>query len=203
MKGLLLKDIYTLTRQMGIILVMIVFFAVMGGSMSAFALVYSAMLPITALAYDERAKWDTLAAMMPYSALEIVFSKYMLGYIGIVFAAVISGGAEFVLASVKGGAFGGEELAGLLLTGCVALAMLAINLPFMFRFGVERGRIVFFIIIAVTVFIGMAGAGKLVEKLESMSASVGVVAGVALALAAALNAASVLASTAMYKRRSV
>ena len=55
MKGLLLKDWYTLIKQMKIMLVlMLVFACVPGYSMAAFAVVYTAMLPVTAFAYDER-----------------------------------------------------------------------------------------------------------------------------------------------------
>ena len=80
MKGLLLKDWYTLIKQMKIMLVlMLVFACVPGYSMAAFAVVYAAMLPVTALAYDERSKWDELAAMLPYSVREIVGGKYVLG----------------------------------------------------------------------------------------------------------------------------
>ena len=46
-------------------------FAYAGSSTASFAFVYSAMLPITAMAYDERSKWDKLAAMMPYSKRSI------------------------------------------------------------------------------------------------------------------------------------
>ena len=70
MKGLLLKDWYTLIKQMKIMLVlMLVFACVPGYSMAAFAVVYAAMLPVTALAYDERSKWDELAAMPPWRSL--------------------------------------------------------------------------------------------------------------------------------------
>ena len=65
---------------MKIFLVLLVAFALIPGySMSAFAVMYAAMLPMTALAYDERSKWDTLAAMMPYSTGALVLSKYLLG----------------------------------------------------------------------------------------------------------------------------
>ena len=81
MKGLLLKDWYTLIKQMKIMLVlMLVFACVPGYSMAAFAVVYAAMLPVTALAYDERSKWDTLAGMLPYADRERVLSRYVSGW---------------------------------------------------------------------------------------------------------------------------
>ena len=80
MKGLLIKDWKTLLKQMKVMLVIVVVFVCIPGTyMAAFALFYAAMLPITALAYDERAKWDELAAMMPYTVKSIVGSKYVLG----------------------------------------------------------------------------------------------------------------------------
>lgn len=64
MKGLLRKDFYTIIRQLKLYLVLVAVFAcVPGGSMAAFTVVYAAMLPFTALAYDERAGWDMLAAV--------------------------------------------------------------------------------------------------------------------------------------------
>ena len=72
MKGLLLKDILTLYKQTKIILLLMVVFACIPGlPTSAFAVFYGAMMPITALAYDERSKWDELAAMMPYSTRHV------------------------------------------------------------------------------------------------------------------------------------
>ena len=98
MKGLLLKDLYTLGKQMKIFLVLLVAFALIPGySISAFAVMYAAMLPMTALAYDERSKWDTLAAMMPYSTGALVLSKYLLGYFLAFCAALIALAAQVAL----------------------------------------------------------------------------------------------------------
>ena len=52
MKGLLLKDWYTLIKQMKIMLMlMLVFACVPGYSMAAFAVVYAAMLPVRSKGY--------------------------------------------------------------------------------------------------------------------------------------------------------
>lgn len=97
MKGLLLKDWYTLIKQMKIMLVlMLVFACVPGYSMAAFAVVYAAMLPVTALAYDERSKWDELAAMLPYSVREIVGGKYVLGVTAVAAAGAVAAAAQLI-----------------------------------------------------------------------------------------------------------
>ena len=54
-------------------------------------MVYAALLPVTALAWDEQSKWDGLAKMMPYSKFELVFSKYTVGYISVAAAAALCG----------------------------------------------------------------------------------------------------------------
>ena len=82
MKALILKDTYVIWRQMKYFLVMLLLFcALPNGFNNAFAVVYAAMLPYTALAYDERSKWDQLAAMMPYSTRDIVLGKYVFGWL--------------------------------------------------------------------------------------------------------------------------
>ena len=61
MKGLLIKDWKTLLKQMKVMLVIVVVFTCIPGTyMAAFALFYAAMLPLTALAYDETmSDWRT------------------------------------------------------------------------------------------------------------------------------------------------
>ena len=91
MKGLLLKDFYTITKSLRAFLLIVVILAVMPGTnMAAFAVVYASLLPVTALSYDERCHWERLAAMSPWSSRDIVVSKYLLGYLAIIGACLIS-----------------------------------------------------------------------------------------------------------------
>ncbi len=152
MKGLLLKDLYTITKQTRLFLVFIVIFALMPGfSMASFAIVYAAMLPISALAYDERCRWNELAAAMPYSSTELVFSKYVLGILGMVAATAIALAAKFVPSVLTGTAVDTESLYLTALVFCVGLLFISVNLPVMFRFGTEKGRLVMFAMAAMFV----------------------------------------------------
>lgn len=82
MKALLLKDFYVLWKQMKAFLVLILLFSALPGSYNAiFAVTYAAMLPYSCVAYDERSKWDQLAAMMPYSNRDLVLSRVHPGWI--------------------------------------------------------------------------------------------------------------------------
>ena len=149
MKALLLKDSYVLLKQMRFFFVLMAIFAVLPSfSMASFALVYSAMLPYTALAYDERSKWDTLAAMLPYTSYDIVAGKYVLGYLCTGGILLVSAAARLVTAK----AF---EIPMLLVLASVALLLMALTLPLMFKWGVEKGRLLF-----VFLMVGMAMASS-------------------------------------------
>ena len=202
MKGLLIKDVYTLTRQMKIFLLLIVAFSVMPGfSSSAFAIVYAAMLPVTALAYDERSKWDTLAAMMPYSTRELVWSKYVLGFLSVGCAGALSLAARVLLAAVRHTPAGAvlTDLPGVL---CVAAVLLAVTLPFMFRFGVEKGRLGFMALMVVAMAAGTAGINALEEAIENARVSPAALALTVGAAVILLTLGSVELSIRLYRRHS-
>lgn len=153
MKGLLLKDLYVLTRKMQMFFLVIIIFAVLPGfNMTVFAVVYSAMMPYTALAYDERSKWGQLAGTMPYSTRDIVVSKYVLGWLFMVAAALIALIAGTVESHFIQNASSPLTVAMAFWAG---LIMMAITLPPMFHFGVERGRM-FFILLIIVIACGSA-----------------------------------------------
>ena len=154
MKALILKDTYVIWRQMKYFLVMILLFSALpSGFNNAFAVVYAAMLPYTALAYDERSKWEQMAAVMPYSTRDIVLGKYVFGWLCIAAAAVLSLLLQAVLSLVSSRSF---SPAMMVMSALGGLCILAISLPVMFRFGVEKGRMAMFLIIFLVC--GTAGA---------------------------------------------
>ena len=200
MKALMLKDTYVIWRQMKYFLVMILLFSALpSGFNNAFAVIYTSMLPYTALAYDERSKWDQLAAMMPYSTRDVVLGKYVFGWLCIGAAAVLSGLFQAVLSLVIDRAF----LSGVMALSVLgALCILAVSLPLMFRMGVEKGRLAMFLII----FLVCGAAGAIASIAENMnngtvSASLGPISAVLLIAALVLNAVSVPLSMRFYAKR--
>ena len=172
MKGLVWKDIYTLLKQAKFILLLMVLFACLPGySMSAFAIFYGAMLPITALAYDERSKWDELAAMMPYSVKEIVGSKYVLGLLLVGSISALSIAARIVIGIIKAAPFDAEGIISILILACLSLVLLMVDLPLMFRLGVEKGRIIYILLSCVGVVAGVSYIDQLMAVLDSMMVS--------------------------------
>lgn len=155
MKGLLIKDLYTIIKQMKIFIVMIIVFQLLPGfSLSTFAIVYCAMLPITALAYDERSKWNNLAAMLPYKAKDIVISKYILGYISVAIATTLAIIIKIITNIGNFNSNDGEFITSFLIAMFIATVLQAINLPIMFKFTVEKGRIFLLFLLGLTVAVG-------------------------------------------------
>jgi len=192
MRALIKKDLFVLIRQMRMFLVIIVVFAILpGNSMTVFAVVYTAMLPYTALAYDERSKWDQMAAMLPYTNGDIVLSKYLLGYLLMGCAALLSLAAKLITRS---------DPSGMLLGLCIGLLMMALTLPPMFRFGVEKGRMFF---VFLMVLLGVGGTSLVTGITESPNTgSMEHLLMLILPLAAVvLNAVSIPLSIVLYGRR--
>lgn len=170
MKGLLLKDILTLYKQTKIILLLMVVFACIPGlPTSAFAVFYGAMMPITALAYDERSKWDELAAMMPYTAKAIVGSKYALGLLLIGSISLLSAASQVVVSVVQHVPLNTETLISIPLVACGALLMMLIDLPLMFRFGVEKGRIIYILLTCGCVTYFAMNTDDVIASLDTVS----------------------------------
>ena len=200
MKALILKDTYVIFRQMKYFLVMILLFSALpSGFNNAFAVIYAAMLPYTALAYDERSKWDQMAAMMPYSTRDIVLGKYAFGWLCIGAAAVLSALLQAVLSLAVNRTF----LPGVMALSVLgALCILAITLPLMFRFGVEKGRLAMFLII----FLVCGAAGAIANIAESVEqgtsfAFQGSVLVILLIAAVVLTAVSIPLSQRFYRER--
>lgn len=204
MKALLKKDIFVLIRQMRLFLVMIIIFSVLPGvNMTTFAIVYCGMLPYVAMAYDERSKWTELAAMMPYTPGDIVLSKYTLGWMAIGFATVLSTAAHLILGRIFPSAYS-LALSEVFPSLCIGFIMMAVTLPLMFRFGVEKGRLLFILLIVVLA----CGGGALVQGMVGFDGEIPVALNTFFslgipALAVVLTAISVPLSIVMYNRRSV
>ena len=153
MKGLIIKDASVLIKKSKFLFLLIFLFAVMPvTSFLGLSVIYPAMLPITALAYDEQSKWDSLAAMMPYSVFELTFSKYILCYIITFSIAAVSFIIHNAVALFVTYA---EPVTMLEMTVYLSVSLLipALNMPLVLRFGVEKGRFVFiFTTIGISLF---------------------------------------------------
>lgn len=199
MKALIKKDIFTVLKSMKVFLVIIILFSIIPNfSASSFAVVYASMLPLTALAYDERSKWDTLAATMPYSPWQIVGSKYVLGYFGLAGSILLTLAAQGAT-RLLGVAFDAASSESVLYAACTGLLMTALSLPAAFRFGVEKGRLMLTALI-VCILAVVLFSDRLTQVFSADTSAVSLRIA-ALIFFAAINAASIALSAKLYEKR--
>lgn len=149
MIGLILKDIYNLKKQSKIYLILLVFYFFMGmanRSISMFGTMLSvlaATLPVTAMAYDEKNNWERYALTMPLSRKDMVLSRYILGLLFAFIAFIISMASSVFLSNESFV----ESVAVNVGTLCFVLLLMAIIFPILFKFGIEKGRILMILIL--------------------------------------------------------
>ena len=199
MKALLKKDIFCVLKTMKVFLLVIVLLAFIPGfSACSFALIYAAMLPLTALAYDERCKWDVLAATMPYSPRQIVLSKYALGILGVLASLILTLAAQ---ALINPSQFDGETAVMLLSTACAGILMLLLSLPLAFRFGVEKGRLFLMALLSCSAVAVFSLNARFTQALAASALPAPLVALLAAAGLCAVAAASVWAAEKSYAKK--
>jgi len=155
MKALLTKDFIVIFKQLKYFLFIIPILAITNEpSMTIIAIMISAMIPMTAIAYDEQSKWNELAIMLPYSKKQLVFSKYALGYLCMLIATILFLVAEFILSTFLNINIS-NNLFMLKFAIVAGLLLIAINIPIALKFGSQKGRFIFIILIGL---IGVLGS---------------------------------------------
>jgi len=164
MKGLLLKDLYmTKTYCKAYLLITVVFIAVsFASSENLFFVFYPCllcgMIPVNLLGYDERSRWLQYSETMPYTKGQIVSGKYLIGLGTQMAILIITGIAQAIRMSISGTFVLGEYLVLLMLLLIMSLLASSITLPFMFKLGVEKGRMAYYIMI------GIVCAGSIISS---------------------------------------
>lgn len=200
MKALLYKDLCVLWSQMKFVLFFVALFCAMpdtGLCLNTFFVVYAGILvPISLFAYDERARWDALAAMLPFSVRDLVLSRYLLSWLSTAFAILcyLAGQVIFSPGHVP------TRTSLLTLVFIVALFLLvqAVYFPLLFRLGAEKGRLAIIVVIAAVACLGAIGADLFTLVSAAPAAAFPPV---FLAAALLLSLASVKAAERQYARR--
>lgn len=203
MKGLILKDFHNITKQYKILLILFAFYLI--GSVSSkdadffgsIITILMTMQVITAMAYDEKSNWNRYALTMPISRSDLVLSKYLLGCILL----AISFAANFIFQIFAGPGTFTEALLSSFATTGLGLFFIFLILPFLFKFGVEKGRyiamLIFFIPTGVLVIVSKMGLQLPDEDFMSVFPVIGIL---VLILAGII---SVSASLAIFKKKEV
>ena len=175
MKGLLIKDLSyikqsKLLQTAGLITLI---FAFAGGNMvTTYLAVMSASMLQTTFTYDEYKGGMKYILTLPVTRKQYVQSKFLLagllGFAGTVFGLAVNA----VVSLIKGGSMLEVQAIALLFAGVMVMVLLltAIYIPLLLKFGVERGRLMAFmmmIILAVTIAIGAIVLIDVLDRLTS------------------------------------
>lgn len=153
MKGLLLKDFYMMKKYCrAYLLIVVVFTAVsLVSDNNMFFIFYPVllcgMIPVNLLSYDERSHWIQYSGALPYTKSQIVSSKYIIGLSAQTAVLLITGIAQGIKMSRSGGFFGSGYFLALMLAMVIMAAFSSICLPFIFKFGTEKGRMAYYAMI--------------------------------------------------------
>ena len=198
MKALLYKDFLVLWKQMKFVVFMVAVFCLFpntGLSLNTFFIAYAGLLiPISLFAYDERAKWDSLAAMMPFSTRDMVLSRYVFAWLATAYAVLCYLLGQFFFSS----GFLAESLMVLGMTLTILMIAQAVYFPILFRLGAEKGRMVMMVVI-IGIMVVVALAAAVLEKLALPPSPMMILPG--LVIGAVLSLASVKVSVKQYEQR--
>ena len=144
-RGLLLKDIFELWAQCRVQLVLTGVYLLLPlfikgiGLFASVGMMLLAMMPVYALGYDERCRWERYALAMPVRKSDLFWSRFLLGVVAIALGAAV----QALVALLTGR---GELLSSLAVTAPSAVVYLLITLPLMMKLGVEKGRFLFLLL---------------------------------------------------------
>ena len=159
MTGLIMKDILVMRKALTSYLFIMVLYAVMAlldifnfGFLITFVQVMLMVLPITAFAYDEQAKWDRYAMSLPLGRSKVVGARYLFV---LVLALCTFSLALFGIAIIY--LLQQEDLVEMLLTlmvsASIGLLVPAIILPLNYKLGAERARPYLYTVIFIPVIV--------------------------------------------------
>ena len=218
MTGLILKDFLILRKTLRSYLFVLVVYAGV-----AFTGVWSAdivgvlmvvtvtMLPMNVFAYDKQAKWDTYGLALPVGRTKTVAARYLC----VLLLCLLSVGLTAILGVMLYAAGRVEEPVEFLVScsvmGLMSVLVNAIMLPFLYKFGPERARMMFFgimggIVLVVVLFLFPLGGLEWLKSLELAEPTLGQIAilpAIAAAAGTALLALSFLLSRHFYGNQDI
>ncbi len=159
LKSLIIKDIYMMIKYCKLHFIsLFIFIGIYIFDESQFIFlfypcIFFSALPITLLSYDKHSKWNEYALTMPIKKSDLVISKYIVGILTYSVMMILTLFA-ITVKEVLNRTFNANTiivfLSILITVYCLSTS---VNLPFVFRFGIEKGRLAYFV--SMGVFAGL------------------------------------------------
>lgn len=148
MKGLILKDFYTLMKHCKIVIIMCVLFELFGifGDDNnyffiSYPCVFGCVLPVSLLNYDERERWNKYVQTLPVSKAQYVSGKYIVGLILTILFIILSSILQ-IIKVINSNTIGFSEYTYTMISIIsFSLILSAFIMPFIFKLGAEKGRL--------------------------------------------------------------
>ena len=165
LKGLLLKDLYVFKNFKGNIIFsifMFIFLITMASlrvdiftAGSILFLIFFGMNSISSFSYDENADSDKYLLSLPITRKEIVFSKYLFVFLNSFISIIIGIFITFLITLLIRGKVNniGDSLRICLIAFTSVSFLMCSNLPCIYKWGVEKGRMQSVIIPALFIFL--------------------------------------------------
>ena len=175
MKGLLLKDIYMAVKYCRMYLIITAVFIALsfGNNENMFMLFYPCMMcgmiPVNLLAYDERSKWIVYSQTMPYTRKQIVCGKYLIGLGVQVVVLILTGVAQMIQMNLNGVFDPGQFFATMIVLFIASLVVSSATFPFIFKLGVEKGRMAYYVMIGL-----VCAGGAILSRMVSENSVQGI-----------------------------
>lgn len=125
-----------------------------------YPILIAGLIPITLISYDEREKWSTYSLTLPYEKNEIVISKYLVGLILEMLVFILIAVVQGVRLAYTGAFMMNDYLSLLSIVFGMELIGPSILMPFIFKFGAEKGRNAYYIVIELLCVCGTILAGR-------------------------------------------
>lgn len=204
MKGLLLKDFYTVTkycRYFGLIVLVFIAMSCLGNDSSMFIILpvfFAGMIPTTLYSYDEREKWNITCETLPCTRTQYVSGKYLMGLFLQLAVLVLSAIVQPVRMSIVGTFDISEYFSLLGMMLAVGLITPSIVMPLLFYFGTEKGQLAFMAVI----FLLVAGTALLIGfNVINLNAAFASITPIVCTTAVLLFALSWVLSVVLYNKR--
>lgn len=166
MKALVYKDCQMLMKYKTQMLIMPIFFCLLGLLDSLTMFQYYGMMiitqwPLSLMSLDEKCKWNPYALTLPISKTELVGSKYLFSLFGCAGYLLLSVIVNIASGAIRGGMPSASSIAISFLVFCLSLILSFVYIPIIIRFGAEKARYLCTIasIVCFVVLIPLLGIG--------------------------------------------
>lgn len=183
MLGLILKDIYMVWNYCKAVVTVCIIFLISSlfieGNLffTIYPIIISGIIPFSLLVYEEKFKWAPYCQSFPVTRAQVVSAKYLLSLCCVLIAIILSVVFAVVKSIAAGGA--GVNLSLVFATLPIAFVGPAIMLPFVFKYDVEKARLVYYVVVGgicgLSAFISVDGSNTI-----NLSNGVAILAGIAM-----------------------